>query len=81
VAFAWWGQAEPRPWDAPLGIYRITPNEVEKRLGLFQQSIVVPEESPFKKYKRKHSARRNPLPPISDETMQQIIGHESIFSS
>ncbi|KAK8866566.1 hypothetical protein M9Y10_009530 [Tritrichomonas musculus] len=68
-------------WDTPIKEYSIGQTEIEKKLGLFNEVLLVENTSPLKSFQNTSRRRLMFAPHASQNFLDRIIKHESIFDA
>jgi hypothetical protein len=80
-SFQQWWESLSFDWEKPPMMYRIHPNEIAARLDLFTEPVIVEEPSLYRKMCARMSNALLNLPVVSDEVLNEIVSHRSLFAN
>ncbi|KAK8860449.1 hypothetical protein M9Y10_012114 [Tritrichomonas musculus] len=76
---SFWKQGASESWGPTLIEYRIQPNRIEKKLGMLQNSLVIPEYDPFKPNISNKAKKLYELPNVSQIEIEDIMSQRGLF--
>ncbi|OHT00145.1 hypothetical protein TRFO_33277 [Tritrichomonas foetus] len=76
---SFWKQGCSETWGPTVIEYRIQPNEIEKKLGMFQQPFSIPEYSPFEKATVERVNEMYRFSHINRDDIEDIIIQQKLF--
>lgn len=76
---SFWKQGTSDAWGPAQIEYKIQPNKIEKKLGMFQNSLSIAEYEPFKPNVAYKTKRLYELPKVSRIEIEDIMSQRGLF--